>query len=235
MTVFAYIFLSENDNRKVFLSEQQRLIADFTASIGMTIDEVVIEKTESLKTPFVKREQGEKIINCLQPGDVLIALRTEWVLASAGEGGRLVDLLRKNGVSLYCVDLKENISLPSKRTLVVSEGSSGLVRKLLKSLEICEGSSHGEVIRAIKRARKKEGRYLGGPVPFGWQIDEQGFFRQDREQQAIISKIKTMRQDRWSYRDIAVKLKENHGITLSHEGIRRLLQNDRKRKSQLAD
>lgn len=235
MTVFAYIFLLENDDQTVSLSEQQRMIADFASNIDLIIDEVVIEKTESIRTPFLTREQGEKVIHRLRPGDVLIALRTEWVLASAGEGGRLIDQLRKKGISLYCVDLGENISLASKRKLIVSEGSSGIIRKLLNALEVCEDNSHGEAIRAVKRARKEQGKYLGGPVPFGWRIDDNGCFRQDREQQGIISEIKALRRDRWSYRDIALKLKENNGIILSHEGIRRILKNDEKRKAQLAD
>lgn len=41
---------------------------------------------------------------------------------------------------MYCVDLSENISVDEKRKLVVSEGSAGIVEKLLLALSVCESS-----------------------------------------------------------------------------------------------
>ena len=170
------------------------------------------------------------MMNGLEPGDVVIVMRAEWVLASAGEGGRLLASLRKRAVSLFCVDLGENISMPAERKLVVSEGSSAMIQKLLRALEVCEKSRYGEAIKAVKRARKKEGKYLGGPVPFGWQINDEGCFEPYEAQQEVIAEIRKLRADRWSYRDISVKLKEKRNLKLSHEGIRRIIANDTRRK-----
>ena len=68
----------------------------------------------------------------------------------------------------------------------------------------------------------KEGRYIGGPVPFGWQVKD-GFLKKDRQQQKVIRQIQKWRADRWSYRDISSKLREKLGVKLSHEGIRKVL------------
>jgi len=99
---------------------------------------------------------------------------------------------------------------------------------LLAALAVCDGSQHGETIRAAKRQMKRQGKYLGGPVPFGWKVDE-GFLVKDREQQKIITRIRTLRADRWSYRDIAIKLGKTFDIHLSHEGIRKILKANEER------
>jgi intein-encoded DNA endonuclease-like protein len=39
-----------------------------------------------------------------------------------------------------------------------------------------------------------------------------------------------MREDRWSYRDISKKLKDEFDIQLSHAGVRRIMESDKKKK-----
>lgn len=103
--------------------------------------------------------------------------------------------------------------------------------KICQALSLGESGEHSAAIRAGKARQKKEGKYLGGPVPFGWQVDEDGRLREDAEQQKLVEKMSRLKHDRWSYRDIARKLREEHGLKLSHEGIRRiLLKNERKNK-----
>ncbi|PID44009.1 MAG: hypothetical protein CR981_01740 [Proteobacteria bacterium] len=232
MAVFGYIFLSDKKEHQVVLGVQQQRIMAAAADMGLVVDELIIEKDVPLKMAFRNRPEGRKMTDGLRPGDIVLVMRTEWLLGSAVEGAALVDDFRKKGISVYCLDLGENISLPGERKLVVSEGNAALVKKVLVALALLERENHGEAIKAVKRVRKKAGKYLGGPVPFGWRISEDGDFEENEEQQKIIEWIKEMRAARRSYRDIAVKLKENTTIGLSHEGIRRILVNDRRRKQQ---
>lgn len=169
----------------------------------------------------------------LKPGDSIIVAEAKHILGSAAEGVRLLRILQKNKIALHCVDLGLNISLREKRRLVVSEGSAELVEKLLTALAVCESSKHGDAIKAAKRSRKKQGKYLGGPVPFGWQVNEQGVLVHNEEQQRIIDHIEAMRADRWSYRDISRKLREERGIRLSHEGVRRIVSSNRRARSEM--
>ncbi|MEE4243083.1 MAG: recombinase family protein [Desulfopila sp.] len=222
MSVAGYVFLPEVDTEQAEIDRQITLLGQYAATQGMHLDQIYIETGSSVKHPFAERKEGREILRRCKFGDTLIAEHTTSVFASAREGLRLISTLRSKGVSLYCVDLDENISLPEKRKLVVSEGGAELVEKVLKVLAECEISQHGESIKAAKKKMKKEGRYLGGPVPFGWKVKDGALVR-DKEQQRILREIIKMRADRWSYRDIAVRLKERFGLAFSHEGIRKIV------------
>ena len=157
MTALGYIFIAIGRDAKISVGEQQQAIREYGKSLGMEVEEYFIEQNCSLKSPFRERKEAGKLLAGIGPGDSIISMRSEWVLGSAGEGVRLIRMLEKKSVSLHCVDLKENISLASERKLVVSEGASALVLKLLKALAVCENSKHGESIKATKRYQKKEG------------------------------------------------------------------------------
>jgi DNA invertase Pin-like site-specific DNA recombinase len=229
MTVAGYIFQVEHDADVPDQNHQQTDLQSYAALLGVSIDIFYIEMGISIKRPFHKRDTGARILDELTEGDMLLTGRAEWVLSSAKDGLGLITLLAEKGVALYCQDLDGNLSTPEKRKLVVSEGKAEFTQKLLASLAVCEGSRHGEAIKAAKRQMAREGKYIGGPVPFGWQV-KNGVLRKDREQQKIINQIKRWRSDRWSYRDIAVKLRKNLGVKLSHEGIRKVLLNSAARE-----
>ncbi len=222
MTVVGYIFQAEHDPGIPDQVSQQRDLESYAAQLGIKVDYCCVEKGTSIKRPFGKRSEGTKILDGLTKGDVLLTGRAEWILGSARDALTLVTLLEERGVALYCRDLDENLSLPEERKLVVSEGKAEFTKKLLRSLAACEISKHGESIKAAKRQMAREGRYIGGPVPFGWYVKD-GFLKKDREQQKVIRQMRRWRLDRWSYRDIAIKLRENLGVRLSHEGVRKVL------------
>ena len=216
---------------QVPVAEQQRAIKAYAKSLDLEVEEFFVEQGGVLKTPFRERKEAARLLAGVQSGDTLIAMKSEWVLGSAKEGVRLILSLRKASVSLFCIDLKENISLVQERRLVVSEGGSSLVLAVLTALAACETSKHGESIKATKRHQKREGKYLGGPVPFGWQVEGQ-YLIQDLKQQQVIREIISLRSDRWSYRDIVRKLQERHALQVSHEGIRRILMSNAQKKEE---
>jgi hypothetical protein len=134
MAIKAYIFLALNKEAHVPFPDQKSKIEAFAAEIGLRVDEIFIENRNPLSLPFVKRQEGAKIMASLQPGDTIICLQAEWILATLWAASELLEALRKNGVSLYCVDFKENLSLDSKRKLVVSNGPANLIKQILQAL-----------------------------------------------------------------------------------------------------
>jgi DNA invertase Pin-like site-specific DNA recombinase len=225
MTVIGYVFLRGVDAGDIEVERQSNSLVRYAATQRMQLDHIFVEQGFSLKRSFAERKQGREMLRHLLPGDTIITESAQYVFGSAREGLRLVTTLQGKGVSLYCIDLDENISLPQERKLVVSEGNAALIKKVLNALAECESCRHGESIKAAKRKMKREGRYLGGPVPFGWNVKE-GYLVRDSEQQKILREIQKMRADRWSYRDIAAQLKDRFGVKLSHEGIRKIVMNN---------
>lgn len=224
MSTFGYVYLGPQITEIVAAEEQQRAISDFAQGLGKKVDSFFTDEASSMKRPFAERKEGRKILNSVQPGDIVIVMKAEWVLGSAKEGLRLVRTFQSLSVSLYCVDLNENLSLPQERKLVVSEGGAQLIQQVLEALSSCESSKHGDSIRAAKSKMRKEGKYLGGPVPFGWRV-ENDYLVKDLEQQQVIQEIFKLKSDRWSYRDIASILEKKYNLKMSHEGVRRLFLN----------
>jgi len=224
MAAIGYLFYDESGSEIEYEGWQKKLLEKHAAKLDLKITSFYVEKDVSIRRPLRLRETGKKLLQDLQPGDSIFAAKAEWILSSAREGLQLLELLRQQQISLYCEDLNENISLPSPRKLMVYEGGANLIQKLLASLAACESTTHGESIKTAKRKMKREGKYLGGPVPFGWFVDG-NYLKKDKDQQKIIREIKKLKADRWSYRDIAGKLFELHGIRLSHEGVRKIIIN----------
>jgi DNA invertase Pin-like site-specific DNA recombinase len=230
MSVFGYIFIALEKEQFVAAEEQQAALFDYAQSVGLEIEEIFVETGATLKKSFKERAEGCKLVERCVAGDAIITLKAAWVLSSAAVGANLLGTLRKKDIALYCMDIGANITVDEKRKLIVYEGCAGIVQKLLAALAICESSKHGEAIRATKRNLKKQGKYIGGPVPFGWEVNKERILVQNKAQQEIIKAIIAMREDRWSYRDISTKLKNEFDIELSHAGVRRILDSDRKKK-----
>lgn len=232
MACIGYLFLTLEKELRVSLAEQQQAISAFGGALGKTIEEFFVEQGVSLKQALSNRPQGKKILEGLQAGDALFVAKASFVLGSSREATRLLQMLRGREVSLFCLDLNEDIALDKERKLVVSQGGAMLVQMVLAALALCDSCRHGEAIRATKRTRKKEGKYLGGPIPYGWQVGDGGILVQHLEQQRVIREMLKLREDRWSYRDIAKKLLEKYDLGLSHEGIRRILEVNSQKKEE---
>ncbi|EKD34254.1 MAG: hypothetical protein ACD_75C02418G0003 [uncultured bacterium] len=223
MDVFGYIFLAREKAFLIPAAEQQLALQEYAQSIGLSLTGTRVERTSPLHLPFHERPEGGALLRQCGPGDTIITLKTEWILISAVAGDHLLSLLGERQVALHCVDLGANISLPEKRRLLVSVGSAELVKKLLAALSICENSRDSRMPAGVERHRKPRGEYHGGPVPFGWEVNGEGFLVENEAQQQIIGEIETMRAERWSYRKISGKLRNEFNIRLSHEGVRKIL------------
>lgn len=222
MQVFGYIFLARDKNLFQAEVEQAAAIAAYVQGLGLPAPQMVIEENGAVKRPFRGRPVAAPLLGSLATGDLLVVTKAAWVLSSAAEGERLLQHLKATGVALHCVDIGGNISFSEKRRLQVFEGPAAIVATLLAALTTCDNAGHGRAIRTAKRHGKELGKYLGGPVPFGWEVDSGGYLIPHEGQQRIIEAMVAMRRDRWSYREISRKLQKEYGVHLSHEGVRRL-------------
>lgn len=154
----------------------------------------------------------------------MFTVRAKWILGTPQEALRLIQILKDKKVSFYCIDLDGDIIQDAERKLVVSQGIAATVRSVCEALSMkVDSGRHAAAIRAGKARQKEAGKYLGGPVPFGFQVNDLGCLEKNGDQQMIIDQMISMKEDRWSYRDIARKMREDHGLKYSHEGIRRIM------------
>jgi len=65
-----------------------------------------------------------------------------------------------------------------------------LVFTILAAVAEAERDRIRERTRTTKQDQKKRGRYLGGPVPFGFSIDADGFLEERADCAALVDEIR---------------------------------------------
>ncbi len=223
MTIIAYIFLDKNRDKLIPLDQQRQAIDEYAQQLGLFCDEWLVEQSHSSSVALADREEGARLLAHMQENDTILVMQARWILSSVRSAVDLLDMLQAKSVSLYCLDLDGNISCKTERKLVVSQGIAPLVYQLCGILSQGETSNHGAAIRSAKARQKEAGKYMGGPVPFGWSVDAAGNMEEKAEEQQIIDEMMGLKAENCSYRDIAVRMREQYNLKFSHEGIRRIL------------
>lgn len=234
MRIIGYIYLASEKEHHVPVEDQRQQLENYSKELfNQNIHTVFIEEAATLKKPLRERVEGKKLLELCCEGDTVLVARSLWVMSSAKEGLRMLKSLAAKKIGLHCLDLGENISTPNERKLVVSEGPAALILRLLEGLSVCEGSNHSASIKAAKKQLKMKGRYLGGPVPFGWMVSEEGILVNNPAEQKIIAEIEQLREEKNSYREIASQLRHKFNVRLSHEGVRKVLERNRDKIEQV--
>lgn len=231
MRIIGYIYQASEKEHFVAVDDQKKELEQYSSELfNLKISTFFIEESATLKKPLRERTEGKKMLDNCREGDVVLVARSSWILSSAKEALKIVKNLASRNIALYCLDLGDNISIPNERKLVVSEGPASLVMRLLEGLSVCESTNHGASIKAAKKHLKKKGRYLGGPVPFGWMVSEKGTLVSNPAEQKIIVEIERLRESKNSYREIALQLRQRFDVRLSHEGVRKVLERTREKQ-----
>jgi putative DNA-invertase from lambdoid prophage Rac len=128
-------------------------------------------------------------------------------------GPARLDRLKGEGVSLHMVDLGGDVT---------GNGISQFVFTILSGVAEAERDRTRERIRDVKRDQKARKRYLGGAVPFGWQVGPSKELIEEQKQQRAISRMVKMREAGKSLRTIAAAM-EAQGFKLSHFGVQKII------------
>jgi putative DNA-invertase from lambdoid prophage Rac len=82
-------------------------------------------------------------------------------------------------------------------------------------------------VRDVKRDQKERHRFLGGTVPFGMAVDDDGSLVPNPTAQAAIATMRGARAAGSSLRQCAEMVRDRHGIEVSHMTVKRVLGADR--------
>lgn len=144
---------------------------------------------------------------------VAITPKLDRMFRSARDALEILDALRASGVSLHMIDLGGDVT---------GNGISKLVFTILSAVAEAERDRTRERIRDVKQDQKSRNRYLGGAVPFGWQIGPDKELNKDKKQQDAITQMVKMREAGQSLRAIAAEM-EAKGFKLSHFGVQKII------------
>jgi putative DNA-invertase from lambdoid prophage Rac len=221
MSVYGYTRVSTERQAKEGLSleVQQRQLMGYALMHGLTIDAIVVEEGVSGSVPITARPKGGALFAKLQKGDIVLAPKLDRLFRSALDALIVVEDMRKRGVSLHMLDLGGDISNNgmSKFFLTMAAAFAEVERDVLR-----------ERIGQAKADHRKQGRFLGGAVPFGYRRGGEGnefLVPHDAEQKAI-REIRRLKAQGKPLRAIADAMRAK-GIAISHVGVANVLRSAR--------
>jgi DNA invertase Pin-like site-specific DNA recombinase len=215
MAVYGYVRVSterQADDGES-LGTQRRVIEGYAMMQGLPLDTVFIERGVSGSKPLGERPEGARLLAALIPGDVLITAKLDRMFRSALNALDVLGQLKDRSVSLHMIDLGGDVT---------GNGISKLVFTILSAVAEAERDRIRERIRDVKADQRKRRRYLGGIVPFGWQVTEDGALIEDPDEQRAIQRILQLRREGLSLRAISLAISAD-GVKLSHEGVKNVL------------
>jgi DNA invertase Pin-like site-specific DNA recombinase len=214
MRVFGYsrVSTAEQADEGVSLAAQQQQIAGYAMMKGWTVAEHFIERGVSGSTPLADRPEGKRVLATVGKGDVLIVAKLDRAFRSAADALTVLEELKDQGVGLHMIDLGGD---------VIGNGISKMVFTILAAVAEGERDRLRERIRDAKRHLASQGVFSGGKRPFGYDIVLDGEVSRlvpNKAEQAVIDRMKVMRQDGATLR--AIGAVTGHGPS----SVRRILE-----------
>ena len=215
MNVYGYVRVSTDRqaDEGESLGTQQRTIEGYAMMQGMTLCEIFVERGVSGSKPLGERLEGARLLGILQPGDAVITPKLDRMFRSALDALDVLGRLQRRGVNLHMIDLGGDVT---------GNGISKLVFTILSAVAEAERDRIRERIRDVKADQRKRKRYLGGIVPFGWQVGQNGELVEIQTEQAAIRRIMDLHREGLSLRAISTMIK-GEGINLSHVGVKSVI------------
>lgn len=220
MTVYAYLRVSTERQSKEGLSIeiQEQQIEGYAKSKGESVNVWIRDRGVSGSVPLSQRDQGKRLLEDLKEGDTIICSKLDRMFRSARDALNVLDDFKKKGVELHIIDLGGS----------VTNGIGQLVFTILSAVAEQERSRIRERISEAKEKLRKEGRYQGGKIPFGYELTDDGVLVDNPLEKQAIKVMRSKRKSGLSYRQISELLNEEHGVSISHNAIRKILSGERK-------
>lgn len=216
MAVYGYtrVSTSRQAEEGESLDVQQRTIAGYALMLGLTVDRMFIERGVSGSVPLWDRLEGAALLAALRSGDVLITSKLDHMFRSALDALDVLAKLKGRNVSLHMIDLGGDVT---------GNGISKLVFTILSAVAEAERDRIRERVTQVKRDQRQRNRYLGGIVPFGFQVGDDGSLVPDDAEQILIAHARALRTSGATLRAIQAALELRYGRRLSLDALHRML------------
>lgn len=220
MTVFGYsrVSTTKQADDGISIDVQEDQIRSYAKLNKLNVDLWIRDKGVSGSVELGERKQGKILLQKLKAGDVVICAKLDRMFRSARDALNMLEELKSKGVALHFIDLGGS----------VSNGIGQLVFTILSAVAEQERTRIRERISEAKHRLRKEGKYQGGKVAFGYKKDRKGNLVKDEHQQKCIVAMKRKQDEGWSLRKISEYVKDEWQLKISHNAIKGILSGTRK-------
>lgn len=218
MRVFGYCRVStaEQANSGMSLETQQQQIAGYAMMKGWQVAEFFVERGVSGSVPLVDRPEGQRLLQTLHEGDIVITARLDRTFRSAADALGTLEQFKADKIGLHMIDLGGDVT---------GNGISKLVFTILSAVAENVRDGIRERVREAKRYRASQSLYNGGKPPFGFDVVDKRLVPNVNEQAALM-RARIMRQEdpKISLRTIAKVWTAEFGLpTLDAKSVQRIL------------
>lgn len=218
MAVFGYARVSTADQTLgTSLEEQERRIRGIVMMRGVELTQFFREAGVSGSVLLEDRPTGRALLASLCPGDTLIVAKLDRAFRNAADALTRADAWRRAGIHLVVADMGSD-PVTGNGVAKMFFGMLALVAEFERD-RLLERTNEG------RRAKAARGGHIGGSAPFGYRVAGSGRdarLMEAPEQQAAIKTIRSL-GGQVSLRRIAEKVREAHGVRISHEAVRQVL------------
>ncbi len=193
------------------LGAQETMLRGLAMANGGELERFFREEGVSGSVHLRERPAGAEMLASVRKGDVILATRLDRLFRSALDALQSLEDLQKRGVRVIFGDIGDTESTNGRLMLTILAGVAEAERNIIR-----------ERIRAVKRVQNNKGRYLGGKIPFGYVVAEDGSLSLTPEGEAAHAQIRRLREEGLSLRAIAERLTEA-GRPVSHMGVKHVL------------
>ena len=220
MTVFGYsrVSTTRQADDGISIEVQEEQIKAYAKINKLNVDLWIRDKGVSGSIELQERKHGKVLLQKIKAGDVVICSKLDRMFRSARDALNMLEELKVKGVALHFIDLGGS----------VSNGIGQLVFTILSAVAEQERTRIRERITEAKHRLRKEGKYQGGKVAFGYKKDRKGNLVKDEHQQKCISAMRRKQDEGWSLRRISEYAKNDWQLKISHNAIRDVLGGFRK-------
>jgi putative DNA-invertase from lambdoid prophage Rac len=223
MAIYGYTRVStlKQSEDGLSLDVQKRQIEAYCLqkAVPLVLEKVFVEEAVSGSKPLFDRKEGSALNGILVSGDVLIASKLDRLFRSAIDALTVTEALRKRGVAVHLMDLGGDVA---------GNGMAKLFLTIAAAFAEAERDRIRERIINVKDDQKKRGKYLGGIVPFGFTVSEDGGLVPIEEEQKAIESMVKFRKSGISLRKIADLMKKK-GFDVSHAGVKKIVKGHEER------
>src|SRR5215212_8002984 len=216
MAIFGYARVStaRQASEGESLDVQRRMIEGYAHMHGLTLDQIVVEEGVSGSVPLNDRPAGSAMLAKLRARDIVIAAKLDRCFRSALDALNVVEQLKTRGVKLHLLDLGGDIA---------GNGLSKLFLTIAAAFAEAERDRIRERVAQVKRDQRQRGRYLGGRVPYGFQVGKEGALDPVPEQQAAIRRAGELRAAGAPLQAIQAALERELGARVSLDALARMM------------
>jgi len=199
------------------LDEQQTRIKGVAMMRGAEVAEMFVDGGVSGAVPLRDRPAGQRLMDTLESGDVLISAKLDRLFRSASDALTQAELFKAQGVDMIIADMGADP--------VTQNGASRMFFGMMACVAEFERSRIKERQQEGQKSKKSRNGYIGGRRPYGFQIVGTGrdaVLIEDAREQAAIREIHALRATGAGFMKIAMELQAKGYPYLSHMGVRRI-------------